>query len=74
MFAPNFGKLDSLADFSDILPDSTDQDINEYFLDRGYTKDVSIRAASYDWRLGAGDANRFCIPQHHVEATCTVVL
>ena len=26
-----------------------------YFLDRGYTADVDIRVASYDWRLAPGN-------------------
>lgn len=54
-FVPSFGSLDSLADFSDLFPDMTDKDINAYFLERGYTRDVNFSAASYDWRLGAGD-------------------
>lgn len=29
-------------------------DFVEYFVGRGYTRDVNIRAAPYDWRLGAG--------------------
>ena len=29
-------------------------DMVEYFVDRGYVRDVSIRAAPYDWRFAAG--------------------
>ena len=61
VFTPNFGSLDSLANFSDLFPDNTDQEINGYFLERGYIRDVNIRTAPYDWRLGAGEASAFCI-------------
>ena len=30
-------------------------DMVEYFVDRGYVRDVSIRAAPYDWRFAAGN-------------------
>lgn len=30
-------------------------DFLEYFVDRGYTKDVNVRAATYDWRLSPGN-------------------
>ena len=75
VFSPNFGSLDSLADFSDLFPDTTDQDINRYFLERGYTRNVNIRAASYDWRLGAGEANAVCTMSLHFQFhsfTCRV--
>ena len=59
VFASNFGSLDSLIDFSDLLPDTTEVhvDTNRYFVERGYTLDVNVRAAPYDWRLGAGEVN-----------------
>ena len=57
VFSPNFGSLDSLVDFSDFFPD--DQDITGYFLERGYIRDVNLRAASYDWRLGASEEMDF---------------
>ena len=51
-----FGSIDSLVNFSDIVPASDDPDLIEYFVQRGYTADISIRAAPYDWRL---DASRY---------------
>ena len=53
----DFGKLSSLVDLSDIIDQhaSTNaSNILDYFVDRGYVIDKSIRAAPYDWRLGAG--------------------
>ena len=53
----NFGSLSSFADFSDIFPPSDSDDaesIIDYFVDRGYSIDKNLRAAPYDWRLGAG--------------------
>ena len=52
-----FGSLSSLADLSDFIadfPPSDNPSILEYFTTRGYILDQNIRAASYDWRLGAG--------------------
>ena len=51
----NFGSLSSLVDLSFLYPDSNET-INfvDYFVERGYTADVNIRAAPYDWRLGGG--------------------
>ena len=57
VFTPNFGSLDSLADFSDLFPDTTEEDTTRYLVERGYTLDVNVRAAPYDWRLGAGEVN-----------------
>ena len=57
VFTPNFGSLDSLVDLSDFFPDTTDEDITKYFVERGYILDVNVKAASYDWRLGAGEVN-----------------
>ena len=38
----------------------------QYFLDRGYTADVDIRIASYDWRLAPGNINfYFALLRHH---------
>lgn len=45
----SFGSISSLANFSDI----NDGMIN-YFVDRGYTVDVNLGAAPYDWRLAPG--------------------
>ena len=55
-----FGNISSLADLSDIFPAGSDANPIEYFTDRGYTVDVNIRAAAYDWRLGAGKNCYFC--------------
>ena len=50
----NFGNISSLADLSAIFSTSSDVLPIDYFTNRGYTADVTIRAAAYDWRLGAG--------------------
>ena len=50
----DFGNISSLADLSAILPAGSDIHPINYFTNRGYTADVNIRAAAYDWRLGAG--------------------
>ena len=50
----DFGRLSSLVDFKDISPTMDDTNIEEYFLQRGYTENVDILAAPYDWRLGSG--------------------
>ena len=51
-----FGNLSSLVDLSDFTAASDNPlaGVFEYFLDRGYIPDQNFRAASYDWRLGAG--------------------
>ena len=59
VLTPDFGSVTSLANFSDIVPSNDDPDIVQYFLQRGYTSDVNIRAAPYDWRLGAGELNNY---------------
>ena len=53
----NFGSLSSVVDLSQLSPTSDsddDETIVQYFVDRGYTVDKNLRAAPYDWRLGAG--------------------
>ena len=50
----DFGKLSSFVDLSDVFLIDSDPIPMDYFIDRGYTADVNIRAAPYDWRLGAG--------------------
>ena len=47
----NFGNLSSLANLGGIFNNSG---LINYFVDRGYTVDVNLQAAPYDWRLGAG--------------------
>ena len=32
----------------------------EYFVERGYVRDMSIRAAPYDWRFAAGNCMLTC--------------
>ena len=51
----NFGSISSIADFSDIIDTDPTNGMIDYFVDRGYTVDVNIRAAPYDWRLAAGN-------------------
>ena len=63
-FTSNFGSLDSLIDLSEILPDTTEQDI-KYLVERGYTLDVNVKAAPYDWRLGAGEVNAYVDDSSH---------
>ena len=51
--APNFGSTSSVETL-----DLNDTDLYffefvEYFAQRGYTRDVNIRAAPYDYRLGS---------------------
>ena len=48
-----FGSVYSLLNLSELLIASDEPELVEYFVQRGYTADVSIRAAPYDWRLGA---------------------
>ena len=44
------------ADFGSFSPFTVFlSDFLNYFLDRGYTEDVDIRAATYDWRLSPGN-------------------
>ena len=50
----NFGSISSIADFSDILGTDPTNVMIDYFVDRGYTVDVNLRAAPYDWRLAGG--------------------
>ena len=50
----DFGNISSFADLSDIFPVGSDVYNIDYFTNRGYTANVNIRAAAYDWRLGAG--------------------
>ena len=52
----DFGNLSSSAELNQLLLDLIENATNfvDYFVERGYTKDVSIRAAPYDWRLGGG--------------------
>ena len=51
----NFGKISSLVDIADLLPGPINaSNLGEYLVQHGYVVDKSIRAAPYDWRLGAG--------------------
>ncbi len=51
---PGFGDTGSVEflDEFGIIP--TFHELVEYFVDRGYVRGESIRAAPYDWRLAAG--------------------
>ena len=57
--------VEYLADYS-ILPYF--HDMVDYFVARGYQRDVSIRAAPYDWRFAAGinDRNSYLCTHAHV--------
>ena len=48
---PGFGKTSSV-EF--VGPYPFFYDLVEYLVQRGYTRDVNIRAAPYDWRLNLG--------------------
>ena len=53
---PGFGKTSGVEYLDpgliDLIPYM--HDMVEYFVDRGYVRGKSIRAAPYDWRLAAG--------------------
>ena len=53
---PGFGKTNGVeylnTGWIDFIPYF--HDMVEYFVDRGYARGKSIRAAPYDWRLAAG--------------------
>ena len=54
-----FGNVLSLVDLSELFPpellqNTSESDLGEYLVERGYVVNRNIRAASYDWRLGAG--------------------
>ena len=55
--AGEFGSVNSFLNFSEFFPPTDDPDLVQYFIQRGYTADVNIRAAPYDWRLGASKIN-----------------
>lgn len=50
----NFGSLSSLADLAPFFPASNETNFIEYLEQRGYRLDGNLRAAPFDWRLGAG--------------------
>ena len=47
----DFGKTSSVEFLG---PSPYLNDFVEYYVQRGYTRDVDIRAAPYDWRLATG--------------------
>ena len=50
----NFGSLSSLADLTSFVPVSNETNFIDYLVQRGYIIDGNLRAAPFDWRLGAG--------------------
>ena len=53
---PGFGDTSSVEYLNPGLIDTVEyfHDMVEYFVDRGYKRGQTIRAAPYDWRLAAG--------------------
>ena len=49
---PGFGDTDSVETLGGIVPYL--RGFVNYFVDRGYVRGRSIRAAPYDWRIAAG--------------------
>ena len=68
-----FGNVLSLIDISELFPPEQLQntsDLGEYLVERGYVVNRNIRAASYDWRLGAGIINVLCELSMHAYYVC----
>ena len=64
---PGFGDTSSVEYLNPgLLKDTIEyfHDMVEYFVDRGYKRGKTIRAAPYDWRLAAGKAMsliKYCV-------------
>jgi hypothetical protein len=56
VLVPDFGSISSI-EFVDPYPFY--YPLVEYLVQRGYTRDVNIRAAPYDWRLNPGSYVEF---------------
>ena len=65
----NFGSLSSLADLTPFVPISNETNFIEYLVQRGYIIDENLRAAPFDWRLGAS-MQLYCI----INFVCTILL
>ena len=50
--APGFGSTSSVEFIGSDMPYMNE--LVDYFVQRGYVRNVNIRAAPYDWRLAAG--------------------
>ena len=54
---PDFGNTGSVEDLGQgLLPIRAFRTFVDYFVDRGYERGKSIRAAPYDWRLAPGES------------------
>ena len=59
--AANFGSTSSVEVLDVRKKEPYFYSFVQYFVDRGYTRDVNIRAAPYDWRLATGIFNTLYI-------------
>ena len=56
------GVFITAADFGSFSPfEESMSEFLEYFVNRGYTEDFNVRAATYDWRLSPGNNNNVAL-------------